>query len=135
MIWKLTISFVVVAFLNFIGCYSSETITKKDIDEGKEQIDFNQEIAITTKDYKKYRFGSLQYQIVNDSLYGNGVVTELGKEVPFKGNIALDDILSFEQSSMDTGSTAGLTVAIIAGGLIVAGVIMWAILVNAFSQD
>ena len=135
MIWKLTISFVVVAFLNFIGCYSSETITKKDIDEGKEQIDFNQEISITTKDYKSYRFGALQYQIVNDSLYGNGVVTELGKEVPFKGNIALDDILSFEQSSMDTGSTAGLTIAIIAGGLIVAGVIMWAILWNEVTPD
>jgi hypothetical protein len=135
MIWKITISFVLLAFLNFIGCYSAETITKKDIDEGKEQIDFNQEIAITTKNYKLYRFGALQYQIVNDSLYGNGIVTELGKEVPFKGNIALDDILSFEQSSMDTGSTAGLTIAIIAGGLIVAGVIMWALLVNAFSSD
>jgi len=135
MIWKLTISFVLLAFLNFMGCYSSETITKKDIDEGKEQIDFNQEIAIATKDYKKYRFGALQYQIVNDSLYGNGVVTELGNEVPFKGNIALDDILSFEQSSMDTGSTAGLTIAIIAGGLIVAGVIMWAILWNEVTPD
>ena len=135
MILKLTISFVLLAFLNFIGCYSAETITKKDIDEGEEQLDFNQEIAITTKDYKTYRFGALQYQIVNDSLYGNGVVSELGREVPFKGNIALDDILSFEQSSMDTGSTAGLTVAIISGGLIVAGVIMWAILVNAFSPD
>jgi hypothetical protein len=135
MIWKLTIGFVVIAFLNFTGCYSSETIAKKDIDEGKEQIDFNQEISITTKDYKSYRFGALQYQIVNDSLYGNGVVTELGKEVPFKGNIALDDILSFEQSTMDTGSTAGLTIAIIAGGLIAAGVIMWAILWNEVTPD
>ena len=135
MIWKITISFVVLAFLNFIGCYSPETITNKDIDEGKEQIDFNQEISIVTKDYKSYRFGALQYQIVNDSLYGNGVVTELGKEVPFKGKIALDNILSFEQRAMDTGSTAGLTVAIIAGGLIVAGVIMWAILANAFSPN
>jgi hypothetical protein len=132
---KFFISFLTIAFLNFIGCYSAETITKKDIDEGKEQIDFNQEISITTKDYKSYSFGALQYQIVNDSLYGNGVVTELGKEVPFKGNIALDDILSFEQSTMDTGSTAGLTVAIIAGGLIVAGVIVLAILANAYSPD
>jgi hypothetical protein len=135
MLWKLTIIFVVTAFLNFIGCYSAETITKKDIDAGKAQIDYNEEISITTKDYKKYRFGAYQYQVVNDSLYGNGVVSELGKEVPFKGNIALDDILGFEQSSMDTGSTAGLTLAIIIGGLIVAGVIMWTILVNAFSTD
>ena len=135
MIWKLTIGFVVVAFLNFIGCYSSETITKKDIDEGKEQIDFNQEISITTKDYKSYRFGALQYQIVNDSLYGNGVVTELGKEVPFKGNIALDNIISFEQSAIDKGSTAGVVIAVVIGGLVVAGLIMWAILANAFSPD
>lgn len=135
MIWKLTIGFVVVAFLNFIGCYSSETITKKDIDEGKEQIDFNQEISITTKNYKSYRFGALQYQIVNDSLYGNGVVTELGKEVPFKGNIALDDILSFEQSSIDKGSTAGVVIAVVVGGLIAAGVIMWALLWNEVTPD
>jgi len=135
MIWKLTIGFVVVAFLNFIGCYSSETITKKDIDEGKEQIDFNQEISITTKDYKSYRFGALQYQIVNDSLYGNGVVTEFGKEVPFKGNIAFDDIVSFEQSSIDKGSTAGVVIAVVVGGLIAAGVIMWVIFWNEVTPD
>ena len=135
MVWKLTISFVVIAFLNLIGCYSAETITKKEIDEGKEQIDFNQEISITTKDYKSFRFGALQYQIVNDSLYGNGVVTELGKEVPFKGNIALDDILSFEQSTMDTGSTAGLTIGLIIAGAVIAGVIAIIIWANALTPD
>ncbi len=135
MFWKLTIGFVLVAFLNFIGCYSAETITKQDIEEGKKQLDYSQEISITTKDYKTYRFGAFQYQVANDSLFGNGVVSQLGKEVPFKGNIALDDILSFEQSSIDKASTAGLTIAIIVGGLIVAAVILWAIFWNEITPD
>jgi hypothetical protein len=135
MIWKLTIGFVMVAFLNFIGCYSAEIITKKDIEEGKKQLDFGQEIAITAKDYKTYRFGAFQYQVANDSLYGNGVVSELGKEVPFKGNIALDDILSFEQSSIDKGSTAGVVIAVVIGGILVAGLIAWAIFWNEVTPD
>jgi len=132
---KIFISFQTIAFLNFIGCYSSEVISKKEIDEGTQQIDFHQDISINTKDYKTYHFAANQYQVENDSLYGNGLVTKLGSEVPFRGKIAMDDILSFEQSTIDAGSTIGLIAGIVAVGALILGIIFTATISDAFNPD
>lgn len=118
---KCVISFVVLAFLNFVGCYSSEIISKREIRDASKQIDFTQGITITTSDYSRYHFAPNQYHIENDTLYGGGSATNTGNEVLSKGKvakIAMDDIISFEQSTIDAGKTIGLILGVIGLGLV-----------------
>ena len=135
MLKKLFIAFTLVAFLNFIGCYSSEVISKEELDKGNAQIDFNEEIYVTTQDYSRYHFLKGFYQIQKDTLYGEGSVQNAGDEIPFKGKIAMDEVTSFEQSKPDAGSSAGLTIGIIAIGAVALGLILLAMLSDAFNPD
>ena len=132
---KSFVSLIIISFLNYVGCYSSEFISKKEVDQGTKQIDLNEEISIVTKDYNSYHFPPEQYQIQNDTLYGVGLMTKLGKEVPFKGKIAWDDILSFEQNSIDAGATTGLVLGVIAIGVIIVGVVLAAAFATAINPD
>jgi len=128
---KFFISLLVVSFLNYVGCYSSEIISKAEIDQGTKKINFDEEISISTKDYNSYRFGAHQFQIENDTLYGTGVTSKLGNEVPFKGKIAMNDITSIEQKSMDAGATTGLII----GGLVLGALIAVVVVVAAFTSE
>ena len=135
MLKKYITLFLVLTFLNYVGCYSSEVINKKDLDDGKAQIDFNEEIYVTTEDYSRYHFLKGFYQIQKDTLYGEGSVQNAGDEIPFKGKIAMDEVTSFEQSKPDAGSSAGLTIGIIAIGAVALGLILLAMLSDAFNPD
>jgi hypothetical protein len=123
---KYLIGILVIALLNFIGCYSSEVVNKEDFQDGKLQIDFSEELYLTTKDSTNYHFLPANFQIVNDTLYGSGAIEASSSIAPFKGAIALDEIINFEQSKPDTGATIGLIAGIIAVGLLV-GVIIIAV--------
>ena len=124
MLKKYFIGLLTLAILNFTGCYSLEVMNKEDVDEGRTQINLSEELYLTTKDSTRYHFLAYKYQIANDTLYGSGAIEASSSIAPFKGAIALDEIINFEQSKPDTGATIGLIGGIIAIGLIVFGIIV-----------
>lgn len=125
MLKKYFIGILTLAILNFTGCYSLEVINKEDVNEGLAQINLGEELFLTTKDFTRYHFLAYKYQIANDTLYGSGAIEASSSIAPFKGAIALDEIINFEQSKPDTGETIGLIAGILAVGLLV-GVIVFA---------
>lgn len=125
MLKKYFIGLLTLAILNFTGCYSLEVINKEDVNEGRAQINLSEELFLTTKDSTRYHFLAYKYQIANDTLYGSGAIEASSSITPFKGAIALDEIINFEQNKSDTGATIGLFTGIIAVVLL-AGVILFA---------
>lgn len=135
MVRKIFISLVLLSFLNYLGCYSSEIITKNEVDQGLKKINLDEEISISTKDYNSYRFGAHQYQIQNDTLSGTGVITKLGKQIPFKGKIAMNDIVSIEQKSTDAVATIGLVLGIAALGALIFTLVVVTAVTNDITPD
>jgi len=132
---KILIALIMMSFLNYVGCSSSEVITKKELDEGTAQIDTNEEIYCTTKDSIRYYFPKWSYQIVDDTLYGEGTVQNARREMPFNGQLAIDEITSFEQTQVDAGATTGLTLTIMAVGVLAVGLVLLAMISDAFNPD
>jgi hypothetical protein len=126
MLKKYIICFLILSILNFTGCSYLEVISYEDVNEGRAEITLSDELYLTTKDYTRYHFLAYNYQIANDTLYGSGAIEASSSIGPFKGAIALDEIINFEQSKPDTGATIGLIAGIIAVGLLV-GVIIIAV--------
>jgi len=124
MLKKYIICFLILSFLNFTGCTYLEVINKEDVDEGRAEINLSDELYLTTKDFTRYHFLAYTYQITNDTLYGSGAIEASSSITPFKGAIALDEIINFEQNKADTGATLGLIGGIIAVGLVVFGIIV-----------
>jgi hypothetical protein len=124
MLKKYFIGLLTLAILNFTGCYSLEVINKEDVNEGRAEINLSEELYLTTKDFTRYHFLAYKYQIANDTLYGSGAIEASSSIAPFKGAIALDEVINFEQSKPDTGETIGLIAGIIAVGLLVGGIIV-----------
>jgi hypothetical protein len=121
---------LILSFLNFTGCTYLEVINKKDVDEGRAEITLSDELYLTTKDFTRYHFSAYSYQIVKDTLYGNGAIEASSSITPFKGAIALDEIINFEQNKPDTGATIGLI-----GGIIVVGLVVFGIIVAVGTAD
>jgi hypothetical protein len=121
---KYFIGLLTLAILNFTGCTSLEVINKEDVNEERAQINLSEELFLTTKDLTRYHFLAYNYQIANDTLYGSGAIESSSSIAPFKGAIALDEIINFEQSKPDTGETIVLIAGIIAVGLLVGVIII-----------
>lgn len=135
MLKKYIICFLILSFLNFTGCTYLEVISKEDIDDGRTEINFSDELYLTTKDFTRYHFLAYNYQFVNDTLYGNGAIEASSSITPFKGAIALDEVINFEQNKPDTGATIGLIGGIIAVGALVLGIIVAVAMGDVFSPD
>ena|SRR3989337_718161 len=135
MLKKSFICLLILSILNLIGCYSSEVVSKKDFDAGQAQIDFSAELNLTTKDYDRYTFPPGFYHIENDTLHGEGRIITSGKNSPFNGKLAMNDIISFEQNQFDAGSTIGLVLGIAAVGFVTALLIFSAAIADAFNPD
>ncbi|MBT8379162.1 MAG: hypothetical protein KJN64_08020 [Ignavibacteria bacterium] len=92
---KIFISSLVVAFLNFLGCYSMQSISK-----GKFLSQQNDsKIEVQTTDNKTYVFEPNTYQIEIDSINGTGFMDYNDNYEQFKGKIPLDDITRIERNS------------------------------------
>ena len=74
--------------------------------EGKAEINLSDELYLTTKDFTRYHFLAYKYQMTNDTLYGNGEIENSTVITPFKGAVAINDIINFEQNKPDTGATS-----------------------------
>ena len=53
----------------------------------------------------------------------------------FDGQLAIDEITSFEQSQVDAGTTTGLTLTIMAVGVLAIGLVLLAMISDAFNPD
>ena len=135
MLKKYFIGLLTLAILNFTGCTSFEVINKEDVSEGLAQINLSEELYLTTKDSTRYHFLAHNYQIANDTLYGSGAIEASSSITPFKGAIAIKEIINFEQSKADTGATLGLIGGIIAVGALVLGIIVAVAMGDVFSPD
>jgi hypothetical protein len=114
---------LILSILNLTGCTYLEVISNEDVSEGRTEINLSDELYLTTKDFTRYHFLAYTYQITNDTLYGSGAI-EASSVTPFKGAIALDEIINFEQNKPDTGATIGLIAGIIAVGALVLGIVV-----------
>ena len=131
--------------LQLTGCCSMQHISKYDvINENNED-----ELIILTKNDYLYSF--LTHTVVNDSIYGEGYVksvtsrnenTSLNNYVtnvysdpdfsePFKGKIAMDDILEIKHNGIDWDSTKLLIGVTIISIVIVGGILI----LNDFSHS
>jgi hypothetical protein len=135
MLKKYIICFLILSILNFTGCTYLEVITKEDVDKGQTEINLNDELYLTTKDFTRYHFLGYNYQIVNDTLYGSGAIEASSSITPFKGAIALDEVINFEQNKPDTGATIGLIAGIIAVGALVLGIVAAVATADLFSPN
>ncbi len=135
MLKKYIICFLILSILNFTGCSYLEVISYEDVNEGRAEITLSDELYLTTKDYTRYHFLAYNYQIANDTLYGSGAIEASSSITPFKGAIALDEIINFEQSKPDTGATIGLFAGIVAVGLLVGVIIMAAATAEVFNPN
>ena len=120
MLKKYFIGLLVLAILNFTGCYSLEVMNKEDVDEGRTQINLSEELFLTTKDFTRYHFLAPNFSIANDTLYGKGTIQDSSTIIPFQGSIAITDIVSYEQRTPDTLATIGAVIGIIAIGFVFA---------------
>jgi hypothetical protein len=131
MLKKYIIGLLILSILNFTACYSSEIMHKEDFEAGELKIDFSEELYITTKDSTRYHFLPPNFQIVNDTLYGKGTIEQFSQTIPFQGSIAIQDITSYEQSSLNTVATVGLSTGVIVIVAVVAIVAIGAAVVAA----
>jgi len=130
MLKKYITFFLILSIINFTGCTYLEVINKEDVTKGKVEINLGDELFLTTKDYTRYHFLPYTYQITNDTLYGNGAIENSSVITPFKGAVAFDDIINFEQNKADTGATLGLF-----GGIILVGLVVLVIIATAELSD
>jgi hypothetical protein len=135
MLSKLFRTVMIITFINYVGCYSNEMISKEEIVRGEYQVDHTQDIFITTDDFSRYHFISGHYHFQKDSVYGEGTKLVSGQKISFKGVLPVKNITSIEQKQIDEGSSAGLVLGIIAIGVVAAGIIVLALISDAFNPD
>ena len=135
MLKKYVICFLILSILNFTSCTSLEVISKEDVDAGRTEINFSEELYLTTKDFTRYHFLAYTYQIANDTIYGNGAIEDPSSITPFEGAIALNEIINFEQNKPDTGATIGLIAGIIAVGALILGIVVAVAMGDVFSPN
>ena len=110
---KLITSLLVVAFLNFVGCYSTEIVSPTQYKEYEYKGGVPDDIIVKTSNLKEYRFAKGKYSIKADSLYGIGFERVNDNYQTFKGTIPLSQIESIQYDEKNTTATTLLVVGII----------------------
>jgi len=122
MIKKSFIGFMVLSILNLIGCYSFQSVSPEIINESV-STDGSDAIKLMTKGYVEYRFDRFSYKVKYDTIKGNGYVIQLNDEVPFNGEIALENIIELNVEKLDAVASFGLAFGVAIIGLILVFVI------------
>lgn len=110
---------LILTILNLTNCSSLEVINKENIVNGEEELDTADDLYIITKDFSKYYFPAYTYQVLSDSIYGNGTLERDSLVSQFRGSVAMKNIVSFEQNRTNTGNTIILLASIISTSLII----------------
>jgi len=121
---KLISSLLVIAVLNFVGCYSTEIVSPNQYKEYEFSGGAPSDILVKMNNLKEYRFAKGKYSIKADSLYGNGFEMvnyfEGTYAVSFEGTIPLSQIESIQYEENNTTATTFLVLGIIAVVAIIA---------------
>ncbi len=124
---KLISSILVVALLNLLGCYSSGLVNATEYKQIEEDGKPN-EIFVKTKDNQEYHFSESNFKVLNDTLYGKGILLINEEGLPFEGKIALSEIESIQFEGYDLDATllllAGITIVVFIGGIIGFGALL-----------
>ena len=118
---KIIISFMIISFLNLIGCYSSKVVGKDVLPTDNQEKNIN-DLTIVTKKSERFELIEGTYNVISDTLYVNGLQqgAKFAQQVNYK--IALTDIEHLEINEINTLATVGITTLILAA--ITAGVIL-----------
>jgi hypothetical protein len=107
---KVFISFLLLAFLNFIaGCYSFQPVTVNEYRQIEQEDGKQNEIYVLTKDLQEYHFLNSNFYIKNDTLFGKARV--LVKELPFEGKFAFAVIKTIQVQYYASEYSAATTVS------------------------
>ena len=97
----------------YTGCYSSTSVDKNLLYTDFEKKAFD-DLTIVTKEDERIIIQGVTYQIINDTLYANGInksnVIVYNKPIEFK--IALVDIKNIEIKEFDGLATAGCIIGV-----------------------
>jgi len=107
---KIIITLTIISFMNLIGCYSYNSISKEELDQAEEYRD----LQVITKNKYIYEFDEGNYTISEDSIYGTGnLKLVMGKKVykDYEGSIKFEDVAKLKMEKFDVVSTI-LVVAI-----------------------
>lgn len=128
---KILISFLILSFLNLIGCYSVGEVTKDEFLKTKDR-----QVYLLTNDLEKYSFQTGNYIIRNDTLIGIGSKQFSGiGAVPFKGSLPLNLINLYQTEYLDGFKTLGLVLGIIGVGLLILSALFLASIDEIFHGD
>ena len=111
------VSCVLVASLSlYIGCYSTEMVSKDELKAKTEQVD----ITVVTKDFLEYKFSQKNYRIQGDTLSGYGI-----RKGNMSAGIALDARLSFADMTSIESTEFSLVRTILLCSAVGLGVLYW----------
>jgi len=118
---KIIISITIISFLNLIGCYSSKVVSKDILPTDNQEKNIN-DLTIVTKKSERIELNEGTYNVINDTLYVNGLKPGANFMEQVNYNIALTDIEHLELSELNTLATVGIVSFVVAA--ITAGVIL-----------
>lgn len=121
MLKKIISIICILTVLNYIGCSSSEIISKNTFIRtySLSNGDNSKDIYVNTVDDNQYFFESGHYSISKDYLTGIGEKVLPNEMELFDGKIALTDIVSIEEETINTGNTLLLILIIATVGAVV----------------
>ncbi len=107
---KIFIAFLILAFFNLIGCYSSREVTKDEFLGTK-----GHKVYLFAENLEKYSFEAGQYDVKNDTLNGTGKKENPGHSAAaFKGSLSLDKVNHYQVEDYNGSKTLGFVVVVVA---------------------
>lgn len=91
---KFVSTILVVSLLNFLGCSTYMSLSKSEFKQLSENEVGADEIIVETEDLREYHFFDNHFIVMNDTVYGKGVIR--AEEKSYEGMIAVKEIESIE---------------------------------------
>lgn len=101
---KIIITLTIISFMNLIGCYSYQTISREELNQAEEYKD----LQVITKNKYIYEFDESNYTISEDSIYGSGNLKLISDEKVYKdyeGSINFEDVEKLRMDKFDVVTT------------------------------
>jgi hypothetical protein len=108
---KVFLNCLIFSHINFIGCYSSRAVDK-EILFSKDRTEPIDELTIITKENKIFKIDEIIYQVVDDTLYADGInktnTDVYGQAINLR--LALSDINYVEINDLNVSRTVGCVI-------------------------
>ncbi|MDH3267397.1 MAG: hypothetical protein OEM46_00945 [Ignavibacteria bacterium] len=98
------ITITILSFLNFISCgYRIESFNPNEYNEFEKENGKPSEICVELNDSVKYHFADWGYNILNDTLYGNGIQVINDSDITVNGKIPINEVKSISVERPNRG--------------------------------